>query len=471
MMDGGVFGLLGRRVAVDFSLGRAAGMERVGEAMRGWKLQELIDFEVALAAWDGESRPARPIAGEDRGAVMRAWLRAVGAGGPGAAWESALGWAGRLLGWVTLVAGFGAAWSALDRRLEGVHVVVFLAVTLVLPWLVLLGGLAAWVFRPPGGGALGGAMRMLATKFSGKQGRAVMARVEGSPELARVLGWRIAGKLQGAAADFHVGAVVGLWAMVFFRKVGFYWETTTAVAMERTLEVLVRVLSAPWSGWLPRYVPEVAESRRTADWAGGGQDWVMFLGLALVLWGIVPRLLLAGFARHREWRLRRDPAFQSPAQRRLWRVLKAVLRGDEPEGPADGALVIDLGGIGPDREALRPVFLRRLRMNPVAWETLDVLDGGREAAARAALERAPAGVVLLAEAWSLAPRGIEDTLRRVRASAGERRVVLYVADFGPDGKPCAVAAAERTAWQDFIDARAATDVELVIHGEESAWTD
>jgi hypothetical protein len=87
------------------------------------------------------------------------------------------------------------------------------------------------------------------------------------------------------------------------------------------------------------------------------------------------------------------------------------------------------------------------------------------------LERAPAGVIVLAEGWSLAPRKIEETLQRVRASAGERRVVLYVADFGPDGRPRAVAPSERAAWQDFIDARAAADVELGIHGEESAWTD
>ena len=435
--------------------------------MRGWKLHELIDFEVALAAWDGVSRPDGLVSDGSRGGRFRAWLAAAGGEGPGRSWVAALGWAGRLLGWAALVAGFGAAWGCLDRRLEGVHVVVFLGLTLVMPWLLLLAGVAAWVLRSAGSGLAAAGLRRLAARFAGARGGEVLARVEGSPELARALGWRIAAKVQGAAADFHVGAVVGLWAMVFFRKVGFFWESTTAVAMERTLEALVRVLALPWSGWAPHFVPDVAASRRGGDWGGGGQDWVMFLILALVVWGILPRLMLLGFARVREWRTLREPVFQSPAQRRLWRVLGGVRRGEEPSGPEDGALVIDLGGISPDREALRPWFLRRLRMNPVAWESLDVLDGGREAAARAALEKAPAGVILLAEAWALAPRRIEEILRRVLAAAAGRRVVLHVADFDPAGRPRAVAATERAGWEAFVDGRRGLDLELSIHGEDA----
>lgn len=433
--------------------------------MRGWKLQDLIDFEVALAAWDGVSRPDGLESDGSRGGRFRAWLAAVGGEGPGRSWVAALGWAGRLLGWAALVAGFGAAWGCLDRRLEGVHVVIFLGLTLVLPWVVLVAGVTAWVFRPAGSGLAGAVLKRLAVRLAGRRGGEVLARIEGSPELARALGWRIAAKVQGAAADFHVGAVVGLWAMVFFRKVGFFWESTTAVAMERTLEGLVRVLALPWSGWASRFVPDVAASRRELDWDGGGQDWVMFLILALVVWGILPRLLLLGFARFREGRTLRGLVFQSAAQRRLWRVLGGVRRGEDPSGPADGALVIDLGGISPDREALRPWFLRRLRLNPVAWESLDVLDAGREAAARAALEKAPAGIVLVAEGWSLAPRRIEEILRRVLAAAAGRRVVLHVADFDESGRPRAVTAAEKAGWEAFVDGRKGLDLELSIHGE------
>jgi hypothetical protein len=437
--------------------------------MRGWKLQELIDFEVALAAWDGTSRPDGVAAEGSRGVVFKSWLESVGGRGPGRSWVASIGWAARLLGWLSLILGFGAAWGCFDARHEGVNVLLLLLVTLIVPWLFLLGSVAAWLFRPVRGGVIGQAIRLLAGRFAGKRGGEVLARIEGNPELAKALGWRVAAKAQGVVADFHVGAVIGIWAMVFFRKVGFFWETSTEAAMERSLEVLVRVLSAPWYPLAPRFMPDVAATRRDEAWTGGGQDWVMFLILSLALWGIVPRLLLLCLAQVQEWRTLREPVFQSPAHRRLWRVLTGVRRGEEPQGPADGALVIDLGGISPDREALRPFFLRHLRMNPVAWETLDVLDAGREAAARTALEKAPAGIILLAEGWSLAPRRTEETLKKVLDAAGGRRLVVHVADFEKDGRPGAVKPDERAAWEAFADGQKGLDFELSMHEEDRTW--
>jgi hypothetical protein len=108
-------------------------------------------------------------------------------------------------------------------------------------------------------------------------------------------------------------------------------------------------------------------------------------------------------------------------------------------------------------------------MNPVAWETLDVLDGGREAAARAALEKAPAGVILLAEGWALAPRRIEEVLKRVLDAAGGRRIVLHVADFDKEGRPGAVKGDERAAWEAFLDGQQGIEVELSIHEEDRTW--
>ena len=447
-------------------------MEKLVTAMRGsgerWKLDELIDFEVALAAWDGTSRADGLPDSPSRSTVFKAWEDKRDSPGPGRSWVGSLGWAGRILSWIALLAGIGAAWGCLDRRLEGVHVVIFLTVTLFIPWLVLVAGISAWLFRPDKAGLAGALLKKLAVRISGKKGRVVLERIEGNPELVKALGWRIAAKTQGAAADFHVGAVIGLWAMIFFRKVGFFWESTTHLAMERSLETLVRVLSFPWSWRFPQFLPSIEDTRRTNDWEGGGSGWVMFLILSLVLWGILPRVLLSWFAKARERRILDSPEFQSPGHRKLWRVLTGVRRGRDPEGPADGALVIDLGGISPDHDALRPFFLHHLRMNPVAWETLDVLDAGREAAANAALGKAPAGVILVAEGWSLAPRRMEETLKRVLDATGGRRIVIHVANFDQDGKPRAVTGDERAAWEAFIDAQKGSEVNLSLHEESAA---
>lgn len=441
--------------------------------MRGagerWKWEELIDFEVALAAWDGKSRPEGVPVSESRPAVMKAWKEAAGAPKVGRSWVKAIAWAGAVAGGAAFLAGIGAAWGCYDRGLPGIDVVVFLIVTLLIPWLTLLAGLALWLFRPRWGGLIGPVLKKVVTRFAGKDGQAVLSVIEGSPELAKSFGWMIAARAQAAALNFHLGAIIGLCLLFFFRRVGFYWETTSQRAMERTLEGVVNFLSLPWRHFLPEMIPDIAGSRRGADWNGGGEPWIAFLVAALMVWGFLPRQVLGLFAHFKAWSSARSPEFQSPRHRKLWRVLTGVRRGEEPEGPADGALVIDLGGISPDHDALRPFFLRHLRMNPVAWETLDVLDAGREAAARSALEKSPAGVILLAEGWSLAPRRMEETFKRVLDATGGRRIVLHVADFDKEGRPRAPKAGERAAWEAFFDGQKGSEIELSIHEEDRTW--
>jgi len=441
--------------------------------MRGpsgrWKWEELIDFEVALAAWDGESRPDDLHAEGSRPVVMKAWKEAASAPGIGRSWVKAIAWAGAIASAVTFLAGIGAAWGCYDREREGIDVIVFLVFTLLIPWLTLVVGLTLWLFRPRWGGLIGPLLKKITARFAKNDGNKVLAVIEASPELSKSFGWKIAARAQSAALNFHLGAIVGLTLLFFFRRVGFYWETTTERAMERTLESVVNFLSMPWHSVLPRMVPEIAASRRGAEWEGGGTSWMSFLMLTLLVWGVAPRFLLEITAHIQSWRSARSPAFQSPRHRRLWRVLTGVKRGEEPQGPADGALVLDLGGISPDHDALRPFFLRHLRLNPVAWETLAVLDAGREAAARDALEKAPAGVVLLAEGWSLAPRQIEDTLKRVAAAAEGRRTAIVVADFDRDGRPRPPKAEERAAWEAFFDGQKGLDVELSLYEEDRTW--
>jgi hypothetical protein len=369
-----------------------------------------------------------------------------------------------LLAGVAAIAGAGAVWGSLDRESSGVNVIWMLSATLVLPWLLLGGGALAWLFRGcvPGIGLVGGLLEKVSLRFAGEELRAGLDRIRRSGELARVLAWHLAARTQLIAAAFHAGAFGGLGAMVLFKQVGFFWETTTETAMREFLEQAVAVLSAPWAGFLGRAVPDVAGSQIGSAWMEQGGGWWSFSLMAFVVWGVLPRLLLAAWA---GWQKRRSLArltFQAPHHRKLWRELNAVRRGEEPKGPVDGALVITVGGAEPDHEALRPFLLRRLRMNPTAWESLGVLDEAREDAAREALAKAPAGIVLFAEGWSLAPRQMERALAEVAARAGERRRVLLVGD-PVEGGIEAVTDDERAQWERFVDERGAEELELIFY--------
>lgn len=429
-----------------------------------WTLAELIDFESALASWDGKARPDRE--GGGRAAVMRRWLASRGTEGPGSRWVGGLGAAALLLAVLSAMAGAGAVWGSLDRESAGVNVIWMLAATLVLPWLLLVLGAIGWLLRGrvPGIGVIGGLVEKLSLRFVGEELRDGIERIRRSGELVRVLAWHLAVRTQWVAVAFHLGAIAGLGAMVLFKRVGFFWETTTERAMEQFLEKAVAFLSLPWAGFIERAVPDVSGSQLGSEWMWKGVGWWSFSLLALLVWGVVPRLVLAGWMGWRKRRALAGLSFQAPHHRKLWRELNAVRRGEEPQGPVDGALVITVGGAEPDREALRPFLLRRLRMNPTGWESLGVLDEDREEAARQALAKAPAGVVLFAEGWSLAPRQIERALKEVATRAGERRRVLLVGDPG-EGGIAAATAEERAQWERFADGHGGEELELVFYEE------
>ncbi|HSP43162.1 MAG TPA: DUF2868 domain-containing protein [Luteolibacter sp.] len=427
-----------------------------------WTLAELIDFESALATWDGKAGPDRE--GGGRAAVMRRWLAASEAEGPGARWLGGLGVATSLMALLAAAGGAAAVWGALDRGTAGVNVVWMLAATLVLPWLLLLLGVAGWLLRGrvAGIGVLGGMVERLSLRFLHSGLRDTVVRVRRSGELVRVLAWHLATRTQWIAAAFHAGALAGLLAMVLFKRVGFFWETTTETAMRGGLENAVSLLSLPWAAWMPWAVPDIAASQSTRDWMEGGVGWWVFSLMALAVWGVLPRLVLAAWMGWKKQRALAGLTFQSPQHRKLWRALTEVRRGEEPHGPVDGALVITIGGASPDHTALRPFLLRRLRMNPAGWESLGVLDEGREEAAREALAKAPAGIVLFAEGWSLAPRQIEKALAEIAARADGRRQVLLVGN-PVDGGLEPATDAERAQWERYIDARGGGELELVFY--------
>jgi hypothetical protein len=433
-----------------------------------WSLPELIDLEAALARWDG-SRPVSPpppTVERDRRRSIKGWLMANRKGALGEKWLGMLGVVTSLAVILVFALGIGAAWATLDRSVDGVHVVWFLATTLVVPWLLWLAGLVGWLFRRKHAfGWLGEPLQRMTSKLAGPMTSRLFNQARSGGELRRALGWRLARHSQVIAAAFGLGAATGLAVMVLFKQVGFFWETTTQTAMESLLNRTVDVLSAPWAWALPDLVPDVGGTRRGQHWVGGGESWWPFLLLTLLLWGSLPRFVLAGLASWRERRTLVTLAFQAPHHRRLWRTLTHVDRGADPQGPVDGALIIDVGGSVSRRDALRPFFLRRLRLNPARWEKLGVLDEGQEGAAKAALQKAPAGIVLLAEGWALSPHQMERSLQRVSPYVENRRLVLLVANYNERGDPQPPTTTECGEWEKFVDGLKGMELELVFFEE------
>lgn len=410
-------------------------MNRPGTTPRRWTLQNLIDFEIAVADKDMASprgeliQEIRSVKGDSltrkrRGLLL--WTTAEGRPAMGQRLTAALSLLTAMLCLAAFFTAAGSAWGTYNAAHNGIHVVLFLALTLFLPWLIFLCGLLLMMFRrklTPLGIAGGLMIKFIKSRLS------IPAMTSGPLlENSGILAWRISRSLQMIAVAYHLGAIAALTFLVFFRHIHFYWESTTHFAMTRMLEGWVAALSSPWARWVPSAVPEVNATRwipgQVPDHSATDTNWWPFLILCLLVWGIVPRLVLAILSGHRERRLLDKLPFQAPHHRKLWRTLDGVKRDDPVDGPLDGALVIDIGGIHPDREALRPFMLQHLRMNPKSWESTGVLDEQRTQAAQAAIRQAPAGIVLLAESWALSPPEMRALIGKIRALHPLKRIAI-----------------------------------------------
>lgn len=438
--------------------------------MPRWTLENLIDFEQALAA--GKPVPgvvkeqvaiaARGLDGKQaRRAGLKIWLASARCEpAAGARFQSAMRWLA--FGLMVLGVATGAGWvsSLMNHALGGMNVVIFLAAVIGLQWGILAAAAFGWIFRSRTSVGLtavqkllGGLLRKL-VKEDGWWSRLS----DGGSDARAALGWQVAGLAQMFGGFFNIGVIVALGGFVLTRNVGFYWETTTEEAMRGTLGSMVGFLSAPWAWFWPEAVPGAAVidgtrllSHATGRLAPGPEAWWLFLLAATFVWGLLPRLVLVYLS---GWASRRALAavdFQGRHHRALWRELTGTVRTEVEEKPLDGVLVLDVGGGGWNRESLRPFLLRKLRVHPAAWHSTAVLDEGEERQAAEAIAMAPAGVVLLAEGWALSPPRMKSLHEKIRALAGGEIPVKFLVANEASGEPVAPAAEEAEQWSRFVD--------------------
>ena len=439
---------------------------------RRWTLEKLVDLEQAAVSPPATAPEVRALVvtairgceGADARRVgLGVWLEETGAKSAGRTFTFALSLVGGVLALLMLVAGISAVQGMLDSERGGINVTLFLAVLIGGQWLVLLLASVTWLLRRRAAEGFSGIQAVagkLARRLAGNRDDTWWHNLTNSGGAPRaVILWRLARTAQAAGVFFNLGILLGLAGLVLVRHVGFYWETTTELAMQSFLEKSVAFLSVPWSVVWPEAVPNAAiidASRwlpgRPTGLPPGAAAWWEFLLMVTLVWGLLPRAMLWLLAWSAGWKSLAALDFQGRHHRVLWREITGHERTETHEKPLDGVLVLDVGGSGLSEISLRPFLLRRLRVHPTAWKSVAVLAPGAEQEAAESLAQAPAGVVLLAEGWALSPPRMIHLHRQIRSSAGpEISVKFLIANVDPDLQPTLVTAAERHEWTRFVD--------------------
>jgi len=473
-------------------------MKDASDTRQRWQIADLLDFEWLLAVEDTNhaddaareralfQRDIRPaLAGlpeaEQRRVGLRRWLasrRAVSeeAGHsdrvdvwPGTAWLRGLSLTRWLLFVVSAISGAGLAFGLCLGAGQRVHVVIFIACTLILPWLFFVAALVArrvagnqWVAVRVTLALLGRLLASQQTADAARQRARLQAlgrALRGSRAATTALSARLGSIFQLGSMGFSLGVVLAFVTTLMLFDVRFYWEATPED--DAFMQTAVAGLSLPWAAAWPLAAPtdqivRASRLRRGADTAiapGGvaAASWWRFLVMSVLVWGVLPRVLLLGWYRWRERHALGALDFQAPRHRALWRQLAGIERGRTADAAADAALVLDIGGNGMNGEALRGFMLRKLRLNPQATHRVSVLDDAAEAAADQALSKSPVHVVLVALDWALSPRQAAALQQRVRRLAGADTPITWVVAGGSAQQPAAPSADDGQRWTRFID--------------------
>jgi len=362
------------------------------------------------------------------------------------------------LGLLMLISGVGVVLGLLRQPEQAFNLGHFLLATLGLQWALLLIGLLLFVVRRRATDALGvvGRLMLWVVKKASPEGARTWASVAKDGGRYRdVCVWTLARIGQWAGVSFNIGLIVGLIGVMAFQDVRFFWETTSDVEPEKTVQTIVNTVSSPWAFFAPEAVPdlkEIVDSR----WRAGSDlavteshsRWPAFLIISLLVWGLLPRLLLWVIAVRGRNKALQQLDFQAPTHRELWRRMSHVERAVETSGQEDEAIIIDVGGLDLQVQEISPFLRMKLRVHPLGIYQVGVIDESKEAEAYAALDQAKGGVVLMVEGWNLSPKQMTKLHGDVRARCGIDMQIWFVIRGTHEAAPMAEDVAN---WKDFVD--------------------
>ena len=380
-----------------------------------------------------------------------------------------------------LAAGWGLAYLLLryDQGSPPINVGVFLVVVVALQLLSLLVLLLSWPLlrAAPDLPVLGdlraglrGLAGLLARVFDRAEEQLGAEKREAwhvarsrlrmrAERYASIEQWLLLEKAQLFGLMLNLGLLAATLRLVLFSDLAFAWSTTAEFVDAALVHRITSALSLPWAAWLPEAVPSAELVARTQYFRleGGGfrsatpgaatdpalaGGWWRFLVAATVAYGLLPRLglwLLALVQRVRALaRVPLDTADVDAILRRMraplleTRPAKRLRQGAEP---AHAPVAPPPGAAGPDGGACTVVLWRDLPADEAAVAAA-VRTGVGYAVARvaraggadyaedealvAALGKAGAPVVVLAEGWEAPDKSIRAFLAALREASPAR---------------------------------------------------
>lgn len=371
-----------------------------------------------------------------------------------------LGGVGLIRGLVTDIRG---------TNLRGFNIWVMLAATLGVQWLFLIGSILGYFIMPKITGGLDWfreLMGVVLKKLSGRMNSSVWRKLTDLRSGQKsAVAWRLGRILQLGGVGLNLGLLIGLFGVLWFLETHFFWESSLAQFGPQSLNVASNFLSLGIS-WFSPGIDVIEKSRLLTDSAYTPQSglgiWKGFFLFAIFFWGLLPRVVFFLLTVRREQKVLSSLQLQDPAHRKLWREITRVERTVVIEGPSDGVVLLDVGGLNLDVSELRPFLLQTLRVNPEKSYSVGVLNEAKEKEAWEAMKKAPCGVVMLVEGWSLSPKQMKALVSRIREEAGEE-TVLRVLVLGDGVEP--PEEEDFAQWQKFIDALRDPNLECIAYEE------
>lgn len=434
------------------------------ETLSGFKgKEESQQRQKGLRVWFERAKPRSKEAGEEVGNRLRVTLGIVQ--GLALIISFALGVAliGGLIEKVGLTEGKAYnVWKLIAITIGGQWVFLILA---VLSWVILRNNSRKMTLFEEVGG-------QIIKKMSGKQAaRGWNELYRAGSSYRAILSWRVARIAQWAAVSFNLGLIIGFLAILLFLEINFFWATTLQDIGLPQLEKVKNFLSIPWGWWQPEWLPnrdqlvltQLQLNELNPD--GKPEFWFPFLLGSFLFWGLLPRLILAGYCHVMEGRSIGKLTFMEKRHRDLWRKLTPrVNTRTNYEVSQDGVILIDVGGTDATTEELRPFLLQHLRVNPMGRFTSGIVNGDEKEKALQELEKAKRGVVLLVESWNLSPKQLKVLHEKLRSVIGTNHLILYlVLGLPKGGVTQAPEEAEIAEWESFVTELHDPETEIVAY--------